>query len=119
MEGYFKSGMYEKGLSLAEIILGKCEQFHIDTTGGIAGIYRMKAEMLIGLALESPNENRQHRIKEAENSLFRAFQTLENKENRYQEVFHEEVHLMSSLLAQLHLQSSERILGMLSSELMQ
>lgn len=87
LEGYFSVGMYEKGLHLADIILGKCDRMQLDTSAGISGIFRMKAEMLIALALQNPNENQQFRIEEAEKCLIRAFERLQNS-NCYQKAQH-------------------------------
>lgn len=83
---YLMTGMYEKGISLADLIIEKCERLQIDVHGGIAGIFRLKVELLVALILQRPEENRQHRIKEAENALGRAFDYLEKVGNRYQEV---------------------------------
>lgn len=84
LEGYFSVGMYEKGLCLADIILRKCERMQLDASAGISGIYRMRAENLMELVLQNPNENAQFRIEEAEKSIFQAFEHLKNAENYYQ-----------------------------------
>lgn len=86
LEGYCTVEMYEQGMSLADTILAKCERMQLDATAGKAGIFRMKANMLIELALANPNENRQFRLKESENCLIRAFELVKNRENRFQEV---------------------------------
>lgn len=75
-------GMYEKGLTLAESILKKSQMLRIDGTGTISIVYRMKAELLLALLLQNPEENHQHRLKEAENALIYAFERLD-EEYRY------------------------------------
>lgn len=86
LDGYFVAQMYEEGIALAEIIIGKSKKLRLDPTAGLSGVYRMKAEMLLALVLQNPNENRQHRLLEASNSLKFAFEYLEFADNPYQEV---------------------------------